>query len=194
LRIANVQPFTWESSDANSVAHAASVRLRKRLELGFAAGANYTFSKSIDNASSTSTAMGVVAQNAFDLAAERGLSSFDQTHVLRATTSGNYVRTKQVMACQRRADGVCCGDILSWHAVIERPSLVLVRNEEGAWNLERWLPPAKSTLGAGSRFYGPRPQQSPSNRLQKIDIDDGRINSKSAMKNYRSRFWSFWQR
>jgi len=53
-----------------------------------------------------------------------------------------------------------------------------VRNEEGAWNLERWLPPAKSTLGAGSRFYGPRPQQSPSNRLQKIDIDDGRINFK----------------
>jgi len=80
LRIANVQPFTWESSDANSVAHAASVRLRKRLTLGFSAGANYTFSKSIDNASSTSTAMGVVAQNAFDLAAERGLSSFDQTH------------------------------------------------------------------------------------------------------------------
>jgi outer membrane receptor protein involved in Fe transport len=80
LRIANVQPFTWESSDANSVAHAASIRLRKRLTLGFSAGANYTFSKSIDNASSTSTATGVVAQNAFDLAAERGLSSFDQTH------------------------------------------------------------------------------------------------------------------
>src|SRR5467141_4298199 len=61
---------------------------------------------------------------------------------------------------------------------LSRPSLVLVRNEEGAWNLERWLPPAKSTLGAGSRFYGPRPQQSPSNRLQKIDINDGRVNFK----------------
>jgi AsmA family len=61
---------------------------------------------------------------------------------------------------------------------LSRPSLVLVHNEEGAWNLERWLPPAKSTLGAGSRFYGPRPQQTPSNRLQKIDIDDGRINFK----------------
>jgi hypothetical protein len=59
-----------------------------------------------------------------------------------------------------------------------RPSLVLVRNEEGAWNLERWLPPAKSTLGAGSRFYGPRLQQTAANRLQKIDIDDGRINFK----------------
>jgi hypothetical protein len=61
---------------------------------------------------------------------------------------------------------------------LTRPSLVLVRNERGEWNLERWLPPAKSTLGAGSRFYGPRLQQTPSNRLQKIDVDDGRINFK----------------
>jgi AsmA family len=61
---------------------------------------------------------------------------------------------------------------------LSRPSLILVRNGEGAWNLERWLPPAKSTLGAGSRFYGPRSQPTPSNRLQKIDIDDGRVNFK----------------
>ena len=61
---------------------------------------------------------------------------------------------------------------------LTRPSLVLVRNDQGEWNLERWLPPAKSTLGAGSRFYGPRLQQTPSNRLQKIDVDDGRINFK----------------
>ena len=61
---------------------------------------------------------------------------------------------------------------------LSRPSLILVRNDEGAWNLERWLPPAKSTLGAGARFYGPRQQQTPSNRLQKIAIDDGRINFK----------------
>jgi hypothetical protein len=61
---------------------------------------------------------------------------------------------------------------------LSRPSLILVRNNEGEWNLERWLPPARSTLGAGSRFYGPRPQETPSNRLQKIVIDDGRINFK----------------
>jgi AsmA family len=61
---------------------------------------------------------------------------------------------------------------------LSRPSLVLVRNNGGEWNLERWLPPAKSTLGAGARFYGPRLQQTPSNRLQKIDFDDGRVNFK----------------
>jgi hypothetical protein len=62
---------------------------------------------------------------------------------------------------------------------LSRPSLVLVHNDAGAWNLERWLPPAKSTLGAGSRFYGPRAQETPANRLQKIEIEDGRINFKS---------------
>ena len=61
---------------------------------------------------------------------------------------------------------------------LSRPSLILVHNDDGEWNLERWLPPAKSTLGSGSRFYGPRAQETPSNRLQKIDIDDGRINFK----------------
>jgi AsmA family len=61
---------------------------------------------------------------------------------------------------------------------LTRPSLVLVRNDQGEWNLERWLPPAKSVLGAGSRFYGPRVPETPSNRLQKIDVDDGRINFK----------------
>ena len=63
--------------------------------------------------------------------------------------------------------------------LLSRPSLILVRNGRGEWNLERWLPPAKSTLGAGSLFYGPLLQQTPSNRLQKIDIEDGRVNFKS---------------
>ena len=75
-----MQPFLWETSEGGSVSHSASVRLRKRLTFGLAGGGNYTFSKSIDNASSTSGGAGVVAQNAFDLAAERGLSNFDQTH------------------------------------------------------------------------------------------------------------------
>jgi hypothetical protein len=84
------------------------VRLRKRLANGFSIGGLYTFSKSIDDASSigggaTSGSGGAglgaggtgaagggasasagsgansVAQNPFDLSAERGLSSFNQT-------------------------------------------------------------------------------------------------------------------
>jgi hypothetical protein len=76
----DVSPFYFETSQADSIAHAGTVRLRKRLRHGFSIGGSYTFSKSIDNASSIGGGATVVAQNAADLAAERGLSSFDQRH------------------------------------------------------------------------------------------------------------------
>ena len=113
IRIPGVQAFTYESSVADSEANAGSVRLRKRLSAGFSIGGIYTFSKSIDDASSIgagatsgSNARGLgaggtgsggggggggasgssgggasnLAQDAFNLSAERGLSSFNQTH------------------------------------------------------------------------------------------------------------------
>jgi uncharacterized membrane protein YgcG len=108
VRIPLVDAFTYQSSVADSEANAGSVRLRKRLAKGFSIGGIYTFSKSLDDASSigagaTSAAstpgLGAggtgaggggggssgggasnVAQNPFDLSAERGLSSFNQTH------------------------------------------------------------------------------------------------------------------
>jgi len=106
-----VDAFTYESSVADSEANAGSVRLRKRLAKGFSVGGTYTFSKSLDDASSigagatsgantpglgaggTGAAGGGgssgggtanVAQNPFDLSAERGLSSFNQTHKFTA--------------------------------------------------------------------------------------------------------------
>ncbi len=110
IRISGVDAFTYENSVADSEANAASVRLRKRLSSGFAIGGTYTFSKSLDDASSigagaTSGAntpgLGAggtgaggggssgggaanVAQNPFGLSAERGLSSFNQTHKFTA--------------------------------------------------------------------------------------------------------------
>jgi hypothetical protein len=74
----NVQPFLWETSAADSTAHAATLRARKRLQHGMAIGGSYTFSKSIDNASSVGGGGTVVAQDPNNLSAERGLSSFDQ--------------------------------------------------------------------------------------------------------------------
>jgi hypothetical protein len=84
LRIANVQPFNWETSDANSILHSGSIRMRKRLGSGISLGGTYQFSKSIDNASSVSGGGGggTLAQDAFNLRAERGLSNFDQPHRL----------------------------------------------------------------------------------------------------------------
>jgi trimeric autotransporter adhesin len=116
VRIPNVQPFTYQNSVADAEANAGSVRLRKRLAHGFALGGIYTFSKSLDDASSigagttsgantpglgaggtgaigggassssssTSTGTSNLAQNPFDLSAERGLSSFNQTHKFTA--------------------------------------------------------------------------------------------------------------
>jgi hypothetical protein len=63
---------------------------------------------------------------------------------------------------------------------LSRPSLILVRNNQGRWNLERWLPPAKATREASARVYGPPSAIAPVNRLLKIDFDDGRVNFKKA--------------
>ncbi|HKN76833.1 MAG TPA: AsmA family protein [Candidatus Acidoferrum sp.] len=62
---------------------------------------------------------------------------------------------------------------------LSRPSLILVRNTQGRWNLERWLPPAKSAVEASTRVYGPPAAIAPVNRLLKIDFDEGRVNFKN---------------
>jgi hypothetical protein len=107
LRISGVDAFTYENSVADQEANAGSVRVRKRLAGGLSIGGTYTFSKSIDDASSigagatsvasspglggggtgaagisatTNSGTANVAQNPFNLSAERGLSSFNQTH------------------------------------------------------------------------------------------------------------------
>ena len=78
----DVQPFIWETSQGSSILHAGSVRLRKRMTNGISVGGTYTYSKSIDNASSIGGGAQVIAQDDKNLQAERGLSSFDQRHKL----------------------------------------------------------------------------------------------------------------
>jgi hypothetical protein len=80
LLIPGVPPFIWESSGADSIMHSLTLRLRRRLTKGLAMGGTYILSRSIDDASSVAGGGGTVAQNDQDLAAERGLSSFDQRH------------------------------------------------------------------------------------------------------------------
>jgi len=62
---------------------------------------------------------------------------------------------------------------------LNKPSLILVRNLEGRWNLEEWLPPPKTEALQSSRSFGPPSPVAPVNRLQKIDFDEGRINFKA---------------
>ena len=94
--------FTYRTSNGNSSREAASLQLRRRLRSGFTASILYTYSKSLDNdfalggqgpvatssATAQSTPSGSIAQDWLNLRAERGLSTFDQRHLL--TTSFQY--------------------------------------------------------------------------------------------------------
>ncbi len=90
--------FIYRSSNGNSNRQAGQLQLRRRLRSGFTSTLQYVYSKSIDDDSSlggqgpvvpgatqtTSASSSVIAQNWRDLKAERGLSSFDQRHLLTA--------------------------------------------------------------------------------------------------------------
>ena len=77
--------YIYDESDGNSIYHAMQARLVRRFSRGMSLNGIYTFSKSIDDASTIGGGNAVVAQNWQDLSAERGLSSFDQRHTLNLT-------------------------------------------------------------------------------------------------------------
>ncbi|HTP89013.1 MAG TPA: TonB-dependent receptor [Candidatus Acidoferrales bacterium] len=74
--------YTYETSNGNSIYHAAQFQLNRRFHSGFMTRASYQFSKSIDDAGAGGRGQGntPVAQNWLDLSAERALSSFDARH------------------------------------------------------------------------------------------------------------------
>jgi hypothetical protein len=76
--------YIYETSNGNSIYHAAQFQLNRRFRSGIMANTSYQFSKSIDNAGTGGRGQGntPVAQNWLDLSAERGLSSFDARHNL----------------------------------------------------------------------------------------------------------------
>src|SRR5579859_7347568 len=61
---------------------------------------------------------------------------------------------------------------------LDHPSLILVKNSEGRWNLERWLPPATLPDASRNRSSPPKLPDTPAARLAKIDVTDGRLNFK----------------
>ncbi len=87
-----------------------------------------------------------------------------------------------------RADALKAG--LRWSALLSgrfefgslslsRPSLNLVRDAQGHWNVEQWLPPAPSN-NSRPGFVGPpaAARNVSTARLYRIDVDGGRINFK----------------
>ena len=77
--------FVYDSPVGDSIYNALQTHLMRRFRGGISMDAHYTLSRSIDDASSFGGAGGTVAQNWLDLAAERGVSSFNRTHVFTMT-------------------------------------------------------------------------------------------------------------
>jgi hypothetical protein len=83
----NAQGFTYDTAAGNSIYNALRLRMIGRASRNLRFGLNYAFSKSIDDASSIGGGQQVIAQNTFDLAGERGLSTFDMRHQFNANYS-----------------------------------------------------------------------------------------------------------
>jgi hypothetical protein len=108
LQIANAEQFIYDSSWGNSIYHAGQARLMRRFARNMSFNIIYTFSKSIDDSSTFGGVGNVVAQNAFDLSAERGLSSFNRTHVLNL----NYVLSTPTQASWWKRNWTLSGSAL----------------------------------------------------------------------------------
>jgi trimeric autotransporter adhesin len=86
--------YQFLTSNGNSTRESGNLQLRRRLHSGFTAQLSYTWSKSIDDAAlggrgpvgangqSAPPSASVIAQDWLNLSGERGLSPFDQRHLL----------------------------------------------------------------------------------------------------------------
>ncbi len=95
-----------------------------------------------------------------------------------AAFGNEYFLRAESMQASMRWMGLLQGRFEFGTMSLTRPSLILVRNTSGRWNLERWLPPSAGKTGGVGRSVGPQMEASPSNYLEKIEFDDGRINFK----------------
>jgi len=89
--------YIYVTSNGDSIRESGNIQLRRRLHNGITATLVYTYAKSIDDAALGGRGGGgqVIAQNWLDLRAERGLSNFDQRHLVNFNmqyTTGEGVR------------------------------------------------------------------------------------------------------
>jgi hypothetical protein len=82
----NATGFLYDQSGANSIYDALQVRVVHRFTSGLSLQAFYTWSKSLDNASSIGGGAVAIVQQDGNYAAERGLSSFDMRHQVRLSS------------------------------------------------------------------------------------------------------------
>lgn len=104
----------------------------------------------------------------------------DQITVGEDPSFGNeYFLRAEKLSAGLRWMGLLKGHFEFGTLSLGRPSLILVRNSAGEWNLDRWLPRPKSTTSDSARVYGPAVVSANAGSLEKIEFDDGRINFKT---------------
>jgi hypothetical protein len=87
LAVPYATQFTYDQSGATSLYNGLQVRVVHRYTHGISFQGQYTYSKSIDDASDVGGGGGLKEQIDGDLAGLRGLSSFDQRHSFRGTAT-----------------------------------------------------------------------------------------------------------
>ena len=87
LAVANATQFTYIQTGATSLYNGLQVRVVHRYTHGISFQGQYTYSKSIDDASTIGGGGGLKEQIDGDMAGLRGLSSFDQRHNFRGTAT-----------------------------------------------------------------------------------------------------------
>ncbi len=91
-QLGNAIGFILNSSEGVSIYNALQVRVQQRFRQGMSWQLFYTYSKSIDDSSTFGGVGNTVAQNWLDIAADRGLSSFDRRHLL----TGSWTLTSPI--------------------------------------------------------------------------------------------------
>lgn len=88
-----------------------------------------------------------------------------------------YFLRAESLSVRLSLPGLLRGHLVLGRVLLSQPSLNLVRDADGDWNFEEWLPrPSASTLPA--QFVGPPPRGLPGFALNRIEVDGGRINFK----------------
>jgi hypothetical protein len=142
--------FIYRTSNGDSTREAGSLQLRRRLRSGFMASALYTFSKSLDDdsvlggqgpnaagATSQTAPTASIAQNWLNLRGERGLSTFDQRHLLSTTfqyTTGTGIGGGTLMSGWRGRvykEWTVSGQIVAGSGLPETPVYLAAVNGSG---------------------------------------------------------------
>src|SRR5438046_9897308 len=100
-----------------------------------------------------------------------------QTCALPISFGYEYFLRAERLSAGLRWSGLLRGHFQFGTLSFSRPSLILVRNFQVQWNLERWLPPAKAASAQGPPIYSPASPAPPVNHLQRSELDAGCVSS-----------------